>query len=142
MGRRKYKARLSTAGGPYVFSSCRWPPPPTMSSPLYSSTIAYHPGPPALKLSRRLRAEHKCNQCGEKCACTANLKQHMDVKRDKTSDLCVISSMVAWLEMCHRPPAPTLSRRLSVRPFWSSRWRSEAQPSSRLSFLRHRLIEP
>ena len=42
------------------------------------------------KLSRRLRVEHKWNECGEKCTCTGDLKQHTDVERE-----------TKWVTSCH-----------------------------------------
>ena len=74
---------------------------------LYSLLWMCHHGPPAQKLSRRLRVEHKCKECGEKCTCTGDLKQHTDVERETkwvTSCHLLYSAMawdVLWAVMCH-----------------------------------------
>ena len=75
-----------------------------------------HHGPPASKISRRLRIEH---EDGEKCTCTGDLKQHMDVKQeDKMSDLYVISSIALWLEMCYGPSWATCLNAFQTTESW------------------------
>ena len=74
MGRGKYKASLSTAGGLYVFSpagAC-----PTMSCSSIACFGCATMGHLPQSNSRRLRVELiKCEECGEKCTCTGDLKQ-------------------------------------------------------------------
>ena len=140
MGRRKYKARLSTAGGLYVFS-CRCLNPLCLL--LYSSSDP----PPWATCLKRFPDDWELNINATSVVRNAHVQvtwnsTWMSSKKTKRVTSChLLYSAMAWDVL-----RAVMGHLLQHFPDdWelghsgAGRCRSEAQPSSRLSFLNHGL---